>query len=159
MHRHRGIETITYMLDGDVTHRPLRPARGGADVRAAHPSRPHRHRHPLRRRRGPAETRWPGTRAGEPSPQVKGDPADLARNLANFDDLDVRVYPDGHTTQGIEKPMALADGTTIQPTGKTHRIPMATIGHGFPKYPSIAGGLLAIFTSGPGGISVDARRV
>ena len=66
---------------------------------------------------------WPGTKAGQPLPHVKGMPADLARNLANFDDLDFRVYsnqqwqdlhkshtkdvivhwPDGHTTQGIEK--------------------------------------------------------
>jgi hypothetical protein len=71
-----------------------------------------------------AETnRWPGTKAGEPAPKVKGVPPELARNLANFDDLDFRVYtgqqwqdlhkshtkdvivhwPDGHTTQGIEK--------------------------------------------------------
>jgi SnoaL-like polyketide cyclase len=27
------------------------------------------------------------------------------------------------------RPMVLADGTTIQPTGKAYRIPMATIGH------------------------------
>ncbi|RDZ28673.1 ester cyclase [Lysobacter silvisoli] len=136
---------------------------------------------------------WPGTRDGQPAPKVKGMPADLARNLANFDDLDFKVYtgqqwqhlhkshtqdvivhwPDGHTTQGIDKhiadlkymwtfapdnrilehpvrfgsadgewtavtgwlegtftqPMVLPDGTTIQPTGKAYRIPMATIGH------------------------------
>jgi hypothetical protein len=140
-----------------------------------------------------ADNQWPGTQVGQPMPKVKGVPADLARNLANFDDLDFRVYtgqqwqdlhkshtkdvlvhwPDGHTTQGIEKhiadlkvmwtfapdnrikehpvrfgtadgkwtavtgwlegsftkPMVLADGTTIQPTGKAYRIPMATIGH------------------------------
>ncbi len=137
--------------------------------------------------------RYPGTRAGAPLPQVKGVPSELSRNLANFDDLDFRVYtgqqwqdlhkshtkdvivhwPDGHQTQGIEKhiedlkymwtfapdnrirehpvrfgtpdgewtavtgwlegtftkPMVLADGKTIQPTGKAYRIPMATIGH------------------------------
>ena len=136
---------------------------------------------------------WPGTKVGEPTPEVSGVPPELARNLANFDDLDFRVYtnqqwqdlhkshtedvivhwPDGHTTQGIEKhiedlkytfsfapdnritehpvrfgtqegewtavtgwmegtftePMVLADGKTIQPTGKAYRIPMATIGH------------------------------
>jgi hypothetical protein len=69
------------------------------------------------------ETKWTGTRAGTPTPQVAGVPADLARNLANFDDLDFRVYtgqqwqdlhkshskdvvvhwPDGHTTKGLEK--------------------------------------------------------
>ena len=137
--------------------------------------------------------RWPGTRAGAPTPTVEGVPADLARNLANFDDLDFRVYtnqqwqdlhkshtkdvivhwPDGHQTQGIEKhiedlkvmftfapdnrikehparfgtadgewtavtgwlegtftqPMVVAGGKTIAPTGKSYRIPMATIGH------------------------------
>jgi len=70
-----------------------------------------------------AESKWPGTKAGEPTPKVNGVPAALAKNLANFDDLDFRVYtgqqwqdlhkshtkdvvvhwPDGHTTQGIEK--------------------------------------------------------
>ena len=70
-----------------------------------------------------AENKWPGTKAGEPAPKVKGIPAALAKNLANFDDLDFRVYtgqqwqdlhkshtkdvvvhwPDGHTTNGIEK--------------------------------------------------------
>jgi hypothetical protein len=67
--------------------------------------------------------RWPPTKAGEPTPKVEGVPKELARNLANFDDLDFRVYtgqqwqdlhkshaqdvvvhwPDGHTTKGIEK--------------------------------------------------------
>jgi hypothetical protein len=124
---------------------------------------------------------------------VAGMPAELAKNLANFDDLDFRVYtgqqwenlhkshgqdivvhyPDGHTTKGIPdhikelqfmwtwapdnritehpvrfgtadaqwtavmgfldgtftKPMVLADGTVIQPTGKTYHLPMATLGH------------------------------
>ena len=69
------------------------------------------------------ENRWPGTKAGAPTPQVAGVPAELAKNLANFDDLDFRVYtgqqwqdfhkshskdvvvhwPDGHTTKGLEK--------------------------------------------------------
>ncbi|MBC9245613.1 ester cyclase [Paracoccus sp. 11-3] len=63
---------------------------------------------------------WPGSKAGEPPPQVEGMPELLARNLANFDDLDFNVYtkqdwenlhkshaedilvhyPDGHTTTG-----------------------------------------------------------
>jgi hypothetical protein len=66
---------------------------------------------------------WPGTRVGEPTPMIKEVPPELAKNLANFDDLDFRVYtgqqwqdlhkshtkdvvvhwPDGHTTKGIEK--------------------------------------------------------
>ncbi len=70
-----------------------------------------------------AEDKWPSTKAGGPAPRVKGVPAALAKNLANFDDLDFRVYtgqqwqdlhkshtkdvvvhwPDGHTTKGIEK--------------------------------------------------------
>ena len=67
--------------------------------------------------------KWPGTKVGEPTPKIQGIPPVLAKNLANFDDLDFRVYtnqqwqdlhkshskdvivhwPDGHTTQGIEK--------------------------------------------------------
>lgn len=141
----------------------------------------------------PAADKWPGTKAGRAAPKVKGMPPELERNLANFDDLDFRVYtgqkwedlhkshtddvivhwPDGHTTQGIKKhiedlkymwtfapdnqilehparfgtqdgewtavtgwlegtftkPMALANGKVVQPTGKAYRIPMATIGH------------------------------
>ena len=139
------------------------------------------------------EHHWPGTHVGTPTPVVQGMPAELARNLANFDDLDFRVYtnqqwqdlhkshskdvivhwPDGHETQGIEKhiedlkfmfsfapdnrirehpvrfgtadaewtavigrmegtftrPMVLPGGKTIQPTGKSYSLPMATIGH------------------------------
>ena len=67
--------------------------------------------------------RWPGTKAGAPTPKVKGMPPVVAKNLATFDDLDFRVYtgqqwadlhkshskdvvvhwPDGHATKGIEK--------------------------------------------------------
>lgn len=136
--------------------------------------------------------KWPGTKAGDATPKT-AIPAELAKNLATFDDLDFRVYtgqqwkdlhkshskdvivhwPDGHQTQGIEKhiedlkymwtfapdnrilehparfgtadgewtavtgwlegtftkPMVLADGKVIQPTGKAYRIPMATIAH------------------------------
>ncbi|MBO9710503.1 MAG: ester cyclase [Caulobacter sp.] len=135
---------------------------------------------------------WPGTSVNKPTPKVAGMPEFLARNLANFDDLDFHVYtgqqweklhkshgrdivvhyPDGHTTKGIpdhikelafmwtfapdnritehpvrfgssdgewtavmgfldgtfSKPMTLADGTVIQPTGKTYHLPMATLG-------------------------------
>jgi hypothetical protein len=73
--------------------------------------------------RARAEDRWPGTKVDAPAPKMKGVPAVLAKNLANFDDLDFRVYtgqqwqdlhkshskdvlvhwPDGHTTKGIEK--------------------------------------------------------
>lgn len=35
---------------------------------------------------------WPGTKAGEATPPMPGVPAELARNLAKFDDLDFRVY-------------------------------------------------------------------
>jgi len=141
----------------------------------------------------PAPTvRWPATAVGEAIPPVEGMPADLARNLATFDDLDFRVYtkqawedlhlshatdilvhyPDGHTTTGLpdhvkelafmwtfapdnritvhpirfgtadggwtavagyiegtfSQPMVLADGTVIPPTGKSYRVPMATLG-------------------------------
>ena len=70
-----------------------------------------------------AKDKWPATKVGEPTPKVEGVPKELARNLANFDDLDFRVYtgqqwqdfhkshtkdvvvhwPDGHTTKGLEK--------------------------------------------------------
>jgi SnoaL-like polyketide cyclase len=137
--------------------------------------------------------RWPATNAKAPAPKVEGMPPTLAKNLANFDDLDFHVYtgqqwenlhkshgqdiivyyPDGHTTKGIPdhikelkfmwtfapdnritehpvrfgtsdaewtavmgfldgtftKPMILADGTTIQSTGKEYHLPMATLGH------------------------------
>ena len=43
-----------------------------------------------------ATTRWPGTKVGEPTPKVKGVPAELASNLAHFDDLDFRVYTGQH---------------------------------------------------------------
>ncbi|MBV8158997.1 MAG: ester cyclase [Dyella sp.] len=136
---------------------------------------------------------WPSTNAGEPAPTVDSMPPDLAKNLANFDDLDFHVYtneqwrdlhkshardiivhyPDGHITKGIPKhvdelkymwtfapdnritehpirfgtadaewtavmgwldgtftkPMVLANGTVIPPTGKTYHLPMATLGH------------------------------
>jgi len=136
---------------------------------------------------------WPASKVNAPTPQVAGMPAALAKNLANFDDLDFHVYtgqqwgnlhkshaqdivvyyPDGHTTKGIAdhikelnfmwtfapdnritehpvrfgtadaewtavmgfldgtftKPMVLADGTVIQPTGKVYHLPMATLGH------------------------------
>src|SRR5678816_3210244 len=65
--------------------------------------------------------RWPNTSVGRPEPNVPGMPNVLAKNLANFDDLDFHVYtgqqwenlhkshsqniivhyPDGHTTTGI----------------------------------------------------------
>jgi len=64
---------------------------------------------------------WPSTSVGKPTPKVPGMPDVLAKNLANFDDLDFHVYtgqqwenlhrshaqnivvhyPDGHTTKGI----------------------------------------------------------
>ncbi|WP_343618969.1 ester cyclase [Ralstonia sp.] len=64
---------------------------------------------------------WPPTTVNSPLPKIPGMPAALAANLANFDDLDFRVYtnqkwlelhkshaenivvhyPDGHTTKGI----------------------------------------------------------
>jgi len=136
---------------------------------------------------------WPASKASVPTPKVEGMPATLAKNLANFDDLDFHVYtgqqwenlhkshaqdivvhyPDGHTTNGIPdhikelkfmwtfapdnritehplrfgtadaewtavmgyldgtftRPMTLADGTVIQPTGKAYHLPMATLGH------------------------------
>jgi hypothetical protein len=135
---------------------------------------------------------WPSTSVNKPTAKIEGMPEFLAKNLANFDDLDFHVYtgqqwenlhkshghdiivhyPDGHTTKGIPdhikeleymwtfapdnritehpvrfgtadakwtavmgfldgtftKPMKLADGTVIQPTGKAYHLPMATLG-------------------------------
>ncbi len=140
-----------------------------------------------------AQDNWPSTKVDAPTPKVAGMPPALAKNLANFDDLDFHVYtgqqwenlhrshdknivvhyPDGHTTKGIPdhvkelkfmwtfapdnritqhpirfgtadaqwtavagfldgtftKPMVMADGTVIQPTGKAYHLPMATLGH------------------------------
>jgi len=140
-----------------------------------------------------AQNSWPSSKVSEPTPTVAGMPPDLAKNLANFDDLDFHVYtgqqwenlhkshgqniivhyPDGHTTTGIPdhikalkfmwtfapdnritehpvrfgtadaqwtavmgfldgtftKPMVMADGTVIQPTGTAYHLPMATLGH------------------------------
>jgi len=142
---------------------------------------------------GADENPWPASKVSEPTPKVAGMPAELAKNLANFDDLDFHVYtgqqwenlhkshgkdivvhyPDGHTTKGIPdhikelkfmwtfapdnritqhpvrfgtadgqwtsvmgfldgtftKPMVLANGKVIQPTGKAYHLPMATLGH------------------------------
>lgn len=64
---------------------------------------------------------WPATYAGNPAPKMSGVPNVVRQTLANFDDLDFRVYtyqqwqdvhlshsedvivhwPDGHTTQGL----------------------------------------------------------
>ena len=35
---------------------------------------------------------WPASKASAPTPKVVGMPAALAKNLANFDDLDFHVY-------------------------------------------------------------------
>ena len=67
------------------------------------------------------QSSWPASEVSAPTPKVAGMPAALAKNLANFDDLDFHVYtgqqwenlhkshaqgivvhyPDGHTTKGI----------------------------------------------------------
>src|SRR5438045_740584 len=49
-----------------------------------------------------AENQWPGSKAGDPVPKPKGVPAVLAKNLANFDDLDFRVYT-GQQWQDLHK--------------------------------------------------------
>jgi len=38
------------------------------------------------------QDRWPSTSANKPTPKVQGMPEILAKNLANFDDLDFHVY-------------------------------------------------------------------
>ena len=39
------------------------------------------------------ENSWPRTSVDAPAPKVPGMSTELARNLANFDDLDFHVYP------------------------------------------------------------------
>src|ERR1700746_448093 len=80
----------------------------------------------------PDQGTWPASKASAPTPKVAGMPAELAKNLANFDDLDFHVaewtavmgFLDGTFT----KPMTLADGTVIQPTGKAYNLSEATLG-------------------------------
>src|SRR5260370_41388515 len=48
------------------------------------------------------ENKWPGTKAGEPTPKPKGVPAVLAKQLANFDDHDLRVDT-AHHRQNLSK--------------------------------------------------------
>jgi hypothetical protein len=70
---------------------------------------------------GPADAaganRYPPSQAGAPLPQVKGMPPELARNLANFDDLDFRVYTGPCTrvtrrTSSCTGPMATRRGAS-----------------------------------------------
>ena len=114
-----------------------------------------------------AETNpWPGTKAGEPAPKVNGIPHDLARNLANFDDLDFRVYtgqqwqdfhkshtkdvivhwPDGHTTQGLEKHIEdLKVMFTFAPDNRIKEHPVR-FGTADAKWTAVTGWLEGTFT-------------
>lgn len=43
-----------------------------------------------------AQNSWPSSKVGEPTPTVAGIPPELAKNLANFDDLDFHYQAYGH---------------------------------------------------------------
>ena len=115
-----------------------------------------------------AETnQWTGTKAGEPALKMKGVPPELARNLANFDDLDFRVYtgqqwqdlhkshtkdvivhwPDGHTTQGIEKHIEdLKVMFTFAPDNRIKEHPVR-FGTADGKWTAVTGWLEGTFTN------------
>jgi hypothetical protein len=113
-----------------------------------------------------AVNRWPGTKVGEPVPKVKGMPAELAKNLANFDDLDFRVYsgqkwedlhkshakdivvhyPDGHTTTGLEAHIAeLKPLFTFAPDTKITEHPIR-LGTADAEWTAVAGTLDGTFS-------------
>jgi len=62
---------------------------------------------------------WPGSTAGAPSPPLIGAPIQLSKNLANFDDLDFRVYStqqwqDVHLSHSDDVIVHWPDGTITQ---------------------------------------------
>lgn len=89
--------------------------------------------------------KWPASKVTSPTPKVEGMPPALAKNLANFDDLDFHVYtgqqwenlhkshaqdilvhyPDGHTTRGIPDHIkALAFMWTFAPDNRITEHPV-----------------------------------
>ena len=123
--------------------------------------------------------RWPGTKAGAPTPKVKGMPPVVAKNLATFDDLDFRVYtgqqwadlhkshskdvvvhwPDGHTTKGIEKHVDdLKVMFTFAPDNRIEEHPVR-FGTADGEWTAVTGWLLGTFTKPmalPDGKSIPA---
>jgi hypothetical protein len=117
---------------------------------------------------GPATAadNWPGTQAGAPGQEVKGVPPELAKNLANFDDLDFRVYtgqqwqvlhkshtndvvvhwPDGHQTKGIEKHIEDLKGMfTFAPDNRIKEHPVR-FGSADGEWTAVSGWLEGTFT-------------
>jgi hypothetical protein len=113
-----------------------------------------------------AAIHWPGTKVGERTPKVKGMPTELAKNLANFDDLDFRVYsgqqwedlhkshakdivvhyPDGHTTTGLDAHVAeLKPLFTFAPDTKITEHPIR-FGTGDAEWTAVAGTLDGTFS-------------
>lgn len=72
------------------------------------------------------QNRWPATKAGAPTPKVEGVPPELAKNLANFDDLDFRVYTnqqwqDLHKSHTKDFVVHWPDGTRRRASRSTSR--------------------------------------
>jgi hypothetical protein len=124
------------------------------------------------------ENKWPGTKAGEAAPKIKDVPKELAKNLANFDDLDFRVYtgqqwqdlhkshskdvlvhwPDGHTTKGIDKHIEdLKVMFTFAPDNRIKEHPVR-FGTADAEWTAVTGWLEGTFTKPmglPGGKSIQ----
>jgi len=64
-------------------------------------------------------TLWPSTYAGQPAPEMPGVPQQVRDNLANFDDLDFRVYS-GQQWQDVHLSHA-ADVVVYWPNGYTSK--------------------------------------
>ena len=59
------------------------------------------------------QNRWPGTKAGAPTPKVKGVPPELAKNLANFR---IQVEPDQMVEQQAQAGNLVPIGGQRQPS-------------------------------------------
>jgi hypothetical protein len=123
-------------------------------------------------------SKWPSTKVDQPVPKVAGMPPGLAKNLANFDDLDFRVYthqqwqdlhkshtkdvivhwPDGHTTQGIEKHIEdLKQMWTFAPDNRIEEHPVR-FGTQDAEWTAVTGWLEGTFTKPmvlPGGKTIQ----
>ena len=123
-------------------------------------------------------SQWPGTEAGKAAPKTEGVPHELKQNLANFDDLDFRVYtnqqwqdlhkshtkdvivhwPDGHTTKGIERHIEdLKFMFTFAPDNRIMEHPVR-FGTADAEWTAVTGWLEGTFTKPmalPGGKSIQ----
>jgi len=65
-----------------------------------------------------AQDSWPKTSVDAPTPKVPGMPAELAKNLANFDDLDFHVYTGQHLLD--QTPRVSSSASTSESEEKRH---------------------------------------